>query len=131
MLFEPMTLPATIGDAEFGGKPTVSIEQSTTCALLTLRIPWMKLLGKVKYTDSCFVRIMSKGTSSQKNRIAKIKVVDRFYIEAFTSEYAPSGMLRLYRVTRNVPQPSEIPFIYQSARIRNPEELAKVKPALD
>jgi|GEM_PF-3007527 hypothetical protein len=41
-----MTLSATIGDTDFGGNPNVSIEQSTTCAFLTPRIPWMKLLGK-------------------------------------------------------------------------------------
>lgn len=74
---------------------------------------------------------MSDNTKIQKNRIAKFKIVDRFYIEAFTSNYAPNGMLRLYRVTRNFPQSRDLPFIYQSARIKNPEELAKVKPVLD
>ena len=74
---------------------------------------------------------MPKQKLGWKKQIAKTPISERFYIEAFESDYYSSGALRLYRVTRGSTEPRPSPFYYQSVRIKNPEELAKVKPALD
>jgi len=74
---------------------------------------------------------MSNQTRQWKKPIGKSKIVDRFYIEAFESDFYPNGVLRLYRVTRGSIKPRPSPFYYQSVRIKNPEELANVKPVLD
>lgn len=74
---------------------------------------------------------MSNQIRKWRDQIAKFKIVDRFYVEAFRSDYYPDGILRLYRVTITSTKPRESPFTYQSVRIKNPEELAKVKPVLD
>lgn len=73
---------------------------------------------------------MSEGIKRSKNQIDKLKVTDRFYAEAFTSAFFPDGIMRLYRATL-ASKPTESPFTYQSVRIKNPEELAKIKLALE
>jgi len=75
---------------------------------------------------------MSHKGASRKEQIDKFTIVKKsFYIEAFRSDYYPDGILRLYRVTRGTTEPRPSPYYYQSVRIKNPEELAKVKPVLD
>jgi hypothetical protein len=74
---------------------------------------------------------MSQAVEKWKKRIAKYEIVERFYIEAYRSNYYPDGILRLYRVTRGSTKPRKSPFMYQSVRIKTPEELARVKPVLD
>lgn len=75
---------------------------------------------------------MSRQSVSPKEQIDKFEIIKKsFYIEAYTSDFYPSGVLRLYRVTRGSTKPHTSPYYYQSVRIKNPEELAKVKPVLD
>jgi hypothetical protein len=69
----------------------------------------------------------------KKKTIAKQTIIRKsFYIEAYSdATYFPEGILRLYRMTRALVTPIEREFTYQSVRIKNPEELASVKIALD
>ena len=58
------------------------------------------------------------------------KVVDRFFIEKYKSEFFPDGVIQLKRLTRG-PTIRESEFYYQSVKIKNPEELNRVKAYLD
>jgi hypothetical protein len=71
-----------------------------------------------------------EGGKEWKHQIERKQIAKSFYIEAARSNFYPGGIVRLYRVTRNPSEPRPGDFTYQSVRIRNPEELSKVEPAL-
>ncbi len=66
----------------------------------------------------------------KKGELGKFQIVQRFLTSAVKNEIYPSGVIKLYRVTRTSNQPQS-DYAYQTVRIRNPEELARVKPILD
>ncbi len=75
---------------------------------------------------------MSKRVDTRKKQIDRMTVIKKkFYVEAYTDIFNPTGALRLYRMTRGTTKARSSPFFYQSVRIKTPEELAKVKPQLD
>lgn len=71
-------------------------------------------------------------TKYSNQKVQRMEIIHRkFYAEAYRDTPNPSGVLRLYRVTRAPSSPPKSEFAYQSVRIKNPEELAKVRPVLD
>lgn len=74
---------------------------------------------------------MADQSGSTKKQLARFKIAKTFYAEAYTADYLPTGGVRLYRVTRAPSLPPKSTFAYQSVRIKSPEELSKIKPALD
>lgn len=66
--------------------------------------------------------------SEQSHEIEKIKVVERFFVQAWFDAYRKSNILRMRRLTW---LPREDEYLYHTVRIKNPEELATVKLALD
>jgi hypothetical protein len=73
-----------------------------------------------------------QSNSYKKEQVAHMEIIHRkFYAEAYRDTPNPQGVLRLYRVTRAPSSPPKSEFAYQSVRIKNPEELAKVRPILD
>lgn len=61
----------------------------------------------------------------------RLKVVDNFYTERYSNEYYPNGVIRAKRVTRRTPSFPDSDFAMESVRIKNPEELSKLKLQLD
>lgn len=75
---------------------------------------------------------MSRQTGEWKNILDRTTIVPQsFYIRTEESNYYPQGIIKMYRKTRTSSKPPDSEFTYQAVRIRNPEELAQVKIALD
>jgi hypothetical protein len=86
--------------------------------------------AKLDILSATYLRFMQPEYS--KTQIERVEIIHRkFYAEAYRDSNNPQGVVRLYRVTRAPQVPSESEFAYQSVRIKNPEELAKVRPVLD
>jgi hypothetical protein len=72
-----------------------------------------------------------KKTQTQRKNYERLKVCDNFFTERYSSEYYPSGVIRVKRVTLRTPSFSDSNFAMESVRIKTPEELDKVKHQID
>ncbi len=70
-------------------------------------------------------------TRTKRRNYERLKVADNFYTERYSSQYYPSGVLRIKRVTLRTPSFPNSNFAMESVRIRTPEELSKVKLQMD
>jgi hypothetical protein len=87
-----------------------------------------KAKSNIQFT--AYLLLMQQGY--KKTKVRKIEIVPRkFYAEAYRDTSNPQGVVRLYRVTRAPSNPPAGDFCYQSVRIKNPEELSKVRPTID
>src|SRR3972149_2719015 len=71
---------------------------------------------------------MSSQNRESPEVLKRVTVVPRsFYIRTEKSSWNPTGIIKMYRMTRT----AEDTFAYQAVRVKSPEELARVKLTLD
>lgn len=73
----------------------------------------------------------TQGDARKRENYERLKVADNFFAERYSSEYYPNGVVRLKRVTHRTPSFPGTEFAMESIRIKNPEELSRVKLQLD